>query len=63
MYTGFTCCRHFVKDELPRVAYNNPSLAIDVQRKEKAKEENWDPELVIELGDHSFLHSVRLRDL
>ena len=37
--------RHFVKDELPRVAYNNPAILIHVERKLKAKEEQWDPEL------------------
>ena len=43
--------RHFVKDELPRVAYNNPAILIHVERKLKAKEEQWDPELVVELGE------------
>lgn len=42
--------RHFVKDELPRVVYNNPSVTVDVQKKEKAKDEQWDPELVVEHG-------------
>jgi hypothetical protein len=37
-----------VKEELPRIAYSNSSLKIDVQRKLKAKEEAWDPEIVVE---------------
>jgi len=41
--------RHFVKDELPRVAYNNPFVSIQVERKPKGKEEQWDPELIVEL--------------
>ena len=40
-----------MKDELPRVAYNNPAILIHVERKLKAKEEQWDPELVVELGE------------
>jgi hypothetical protein len=43
-------CRHFVKDELPRVAYSNPAVSIHVERKPKAKEEQWVPELVVGLG-------------
>jgi len=45
--------RHFVKDELPRVAYNNPFVSIQVERKPKGKEEQWDPELIVELADGS----------
>jgi len=43
--------RHFVKDELPRVAYSNPAVPIHVERKPKAKEEQWVPELVVGLAD------------
>ena len=42
--------RHFLKEEVPRIAYVNPSLVIEVERKEKTKEENWDPELVVQFG-------------
>jgi len=45
--------RHFLKEELPRVAFMNPSVAIDVQRKEKAKEEQWDPEILVQFVDGS----------
>lgn len=43
--------RHFAKEELPRVAYNNPALTIEVDRRPKVKEEKWDPELVVGLGE------------
>lgn len=52
--------RHFWKEELPRVAYHNPSIAIDVERKPKAKEEEWDPELVVGLGSWSSPTPPRL---
>ncbi|KAF8310873.1 hypothetical protein DL93DRAFT_2084063 [Clavulina sp. PMI_390] len=40
--------RHFVNQELPRVAYNNKSIQIDVEKKPKGPEEKWNPTMVIE---------------
>ncbi|THG99006.1 hypothetical protein EW026_g3282 [Hermanssonia centrifuga] len=45
--------KHFVKADLPRIRYLNPNLAIEVVKKLKTKEEDWNPELVLELRDGS----------
>ncbi len=37
--------RHFLKEDLPRIAYANPNLTINVTRKEHLKESPWAPEL------------------
>lgn len=47
--------RHFLKDGLARIAYANPDMKIDVQKKDKTREENWDPMMVIELGARHVL--------
>ncbi|KAI0641088.1 hypothetical protein C8Q79DRAFT_1003830 [Trametes meyenii] len=41
--------RHFVKEDLPRIRYANPTLDIRVDKKLKTKEEAWKPEMVVEL--------------
>ncbi|KAI0761162.1 hypothetical protein BD413DRAFT_591883 [Trametes elegans] len=41
--------RHFVKEDLPRIRYANPSVDISVDKKLKTKEETWAPEFVVEL--------------
>ncbi|CDO71733.1 hypothetical protein BN946_scf184920.g17 [Trametes cinnabarina] len=41
--------RHFVKEDLPRIRYANPTVDIQVDKKPKTKEETWKPELVVEL--------------
>lgn len=33
------------------MAYSNPAVSIHVERKPKAKEEQWVPELVVGLGE------------
>jgi len=43
--------RHFLKEDLPRIAYANPSLNVRVTRKEHKKEEPWAPEILVELLD------------
>lgn len=43
--------RHFLKEELPRIAYANPKLDVRVTRKEHKKETPWKPEMVVELGE------------
>jgi small subunit ribosomal protein S25 len=42
--------RHFLNEELPRLAYNNPSVEIQVERKEHLKTEPWTPELLVEFS-------------
>ncbi|KDQ17534.1 hypothetical protein BOTBODRAFT_105474 [Botryobasidium botryosum FD-172 SS1] len=37
--------RHFLKEELPRIAYANPAIKIAVERRPKTAEEQWDPEI------------------
>ncbi|KAI8983279.1 hypothetical protein BD414DRAFT_523181 [Trametes punicea] len=41
--------RHFVKEELPRIRYANPTIDINVDKKLKTKEETWKPEMIVEL--------------
>ena len=43
------CPRHFVKDELPRIQYANPKLDIVVNKLPKTKEDDWKPELLLQL--------------
>lgn len=45
--------RHFVKEDLPRVAYVNPNLKISVERKDHLRESPWAPELRAEFGEHA----------
>ncbi|KIK66057.1 hypothetical protein GYMLUDRAFT_158496 [Collybiopsis luxurians FD-317 M1] len=45
--------RHFVKEELPRIQYANPTLNIEVDKVSKTKEEHWRPEMELELENGS----------
>ena len=47
-------CRHFVKEDLPRIRYANPAIEIEVNKLPKAKEETWKPEMVVELSALHF---------
>lgn len=49
--------RHFVKEDLPRIAYSHPNLKISVERKEHLRESPWAPELRAEFGKHGHIHS------
>ena len=42
--------RHFLKEELPRIRFANPNLDIQVQQAKKTAEEQWRPEIELELG-------------
>lgn len=37
--------RHFLKEELPRIAYANPTIKITVEKRPKTAEEQWNPEI------------------
>ncbi|THU88455.1 hypothetical protein K435DRAFT_617283, partial [Dendrothele bispora CBS 962.96] len=37
--------RHFVKESLPKIRYNNPNLRIDVEKPFKSKDDKWRPEM------------------
>ncbi|KAK7041790.1 hypothetical protein VNI00_009079 [Paramarasmius palmivorus] len=39
--------RHFVKDELPRIQFANPSLTVEVDKAPKLREEMWKPEMEV----------------
>ncbi|TBU46296.1 hypothetical protein BD309DRAFT_954380 [Dichomitus squalens] len=41
--------RHFVKEELPRIRYANPTIDIRVNKVPKTKDETLVPEMVVEL--------------
>lgn len=43
--------RHFAKEELPRIAYNNPSIHIRVDRRLKKPEEDWKPIMKVVLSN------------
>lgn len=43
--------RHFLKEDMPRIAYHNPELRINVTRKLHLKEEPWAPMLEAEFGE------------
>lgn len=47
----FVPCRHFVKEDLPRIRYANPDLNIKVTKLRKTPEERWDPEMQVELRE------------
>ena len=42
-------CRHFVKNDLPRIRFLNPKVNIEVDKPRKTREETWKPELEVEL--------------
>lgn len=48
-------CRHFVKEELPRIRWANPLLDISLNRVPKAREETWTPQATIEFGMFLFV--------
>ncbi|KAG8918884.1 hypothetical protein FRC03_009352 [Tulasnella sp. 419] len=43
--------RHFIKEDLPRVAYANPNLSINVIRKPHPKENPWSAQMTVELDN------------
>jgi len=43
--------RHFVKDELPRIQYTNPTIAIEVSKIPKAEEDTWQSSLSMEFRE------------
>lgn len=45
---------HFVKNELPRIRWENPTLAIEVQKVRMMPKE-WRPEMEVELGASLFV--------
>lgn len=47
------CCarRHFVKEDLPRIRYVNPTVDIQVNKIPKTPEEVWQPEMAIEFRE------------
>ena len=47
---NFFCVRHFVKEDLPRIRYANPTVDIHVNKVQKTKEETLVPEMVVELS-------------
>ena len=40
-----------MKDELPRIQYVNPTIAIEVKRFPKAEEDTWQSSLLMEFGE------------
>ncbi|KAF9779838.1 hypothetical protein BJ322DRAFT_1012710 [Thelephora terrestris] len=45
--------RHFVKEELPRIRYVNPTIAIEVDKFPKTEADTWQSSLVMEFEDGS----------
>ena len=43
-------CRHFVREELPRIQYANPTMAIEVSRVPKLETDTWQSSLFMEFG-------------
>jgi small subunit ribosomal protein S25 len=50
-FLSFWCSRHFVKEQLPRIRYANPTLDIQVEKARKAANEVWRPEMEIEFSE------------
>lgn len=42
---------HFVRQDLPKIRFDNPNLDIEVERVRKTKEERWRPEMELEFGE------------
>lgn len=42
---------HFVRQNLPKIRFDNPNLDIEVERVKKTKEERWRPEMELEFGE------------
>jgi len=53
--------RHFVKDDLPRIAYANPTMSIVVNRKEKKLEDTLAPEMHLEFRESLVFYLLRQR--
>ena len=51
-------CRHFVKNDLPRIRFLNPKVNIEVDKPRKTREETWKPELEVELRAY-HIHYVQ----
>ncbi|KAF9649969.1 hypothetical protein BDM02DRAFT_3165853 [Thelephora ganbajun] len=45
--------RHFVKEELPRIQYINPTIGIEVSKIPKAEADTWQSSLLMEFEDGS----------
>lgn len=45
---------HFVRQNLPKIRFDNPNLDIEVERVRKTKEERWRPEIELEFGEWFF---------
>ncbi|KAL0576882.1 hypothetical protein V5O48_005089 [Marasmius crinis-equi] len=45
--------RHFAKEQLPKLRYANPALKIEVEKVLKRPEEQWRPEIELQLEDGS----------
>ena len=43
--------RHFVKDELPRIQYANPTVAIEVNKVQKSEADTWQSSLYMVFGE------------
>ncbi|KAJ3833989.1 hypothetical protein EV361DRAFT_921504 [Lentinula raphanica] len=53
--------RHFVKKELPRIRYANPNLKVEVDKVLKTKEEQWKPEMELQL-DNGTTRVINMHD-
>ncbi|KJA21860.1 hypothetical protein HYPSUDRAFT_165018, partial [Hypholoma sublateritium FD-334 SS-4] len=53
--------RQFVKEELPRIRWVNPKLAVEVQKVRKTPAEKWRPEMEVELEDGT-VHKVDMNN-
>ena len=47
--------RRFVKEELPKIQYANPTLTIEVDKFPKAVADTWQSSLLMEFGEQLFL--------
>jgi len=43
--------RHFARQNLPKIRFDNPNLVIEVERERKTKDELWRPEMELEFED------------
>jgi hypothetical protein len=50
--------RHFVKEELPRIRYANPTIAIEVSKVPKTEADTWQSSLWMEFGGSPLLLSL-----
>jgi hypothetical protein len=42
---------HFVRQNLPKIRFDNPNLVIEVERVKKTEKERWRPEMELEFGE------------